>query len=75
MANTIIKILSWLGSFAFLIQSLVVSSAMITRELTVPFVADGVTVAAGWITLVLVVLAILVLFIQALMPRRAPRIS
>ncbi|MEM3154448.1 MAG: hypothetical protein QW165_02660 [Candidatus Woesearchaeota archaeon] len=46
-------------AIAFAIQSLVVSFAMINKQLTVPFLMPGVTVAAGWITLILVIVAII----------------
>jgi hypothetical protein len=51
---------------AFAIQSLVVSSAMITRTLTVPFLIPWVTVVAGWITLVLVAIAIVAMLFRGL---------
>lgn len=58
--------LSVLTTIAFAIQSLVVSSAMITEQLTVPFLIPAVTVAAGWITLILIIIGILVLIFRAL---------
>jgi hypothetical protein len=61
--------LQWLKvlvSVAFGLQSVVVSSAMITRELTLPFVVPWLTVSAGWVTLILVLLALLVMVVGAL---------
>ena len=58
--------INWVVAIAFAIQSLVISSAMITKTLTVPFLITGLTVAAGWITLVLVILAIVVTLFRTL---------
>ena len=59
-----IAFLQGLIAVAFAIQSLVVSFAMISKQLTVPFLIPGLTVAAGWVTLVLVIIAILFLLFR-----------
>ncbi|MBI4145700.1 hypothetical protein HY493_05895 [Candidatus Woesearchaeota archaeon] len=55
----------WTIAVAFGIQSIVVSSAMIAKTLTVNWLAPQVTAAAGWITLVLVIIGLLNLLIWA----------
>ncbi len=58
--------LGWVVGAAFAIQSLVISSAMIQGTLTLPFVVPQVTVYAGWITLVLVLVAILATLLKVM---------
>ncbi len=58
--------INWIVATAFAIQSLVVSTAMINKNLTVPFLIPSVTVIAGWITLVLVAIAIIVTLFRVL---------
>jgi hypothetical protein len=50
---------------AFAIQSIVVSSAMISKTLTTNWLDPSITAAAGWITLILVIVGLISWLISA----------
>jgi type IV secretory pathway TrbL component len=51
---------------AFAIQSIVLSSAMISKTLTTNWLDPSITAAAGWITLILVVVGLISWLVHAM---------